>query len=76
MQIYRTSCLALAALLSMSLPIESIDRSDARRMWFSFSRTDDLDRYVEAYYRREVNVEPQGYFESIKAMKTRLYDAG
>lgn len=75
-EFYRTSSLDIAALIAMSLPVHAIDRTDQKRASFLFERTDDLDDFVAAYYRRELTVEPQAYFAAIKAVKARLYENG
>jgi hypothetical protein len=70
---YSTSDLALATALSLWCPIEAIDRTDPHKATFLFKRAESLDRLIEAYWRRELKVEPQAYFAQLKAIKARLY---
>jgi hypothetical protein len=71
---YSTSDLALATALSLWFPIETIDKTtDPHRAIFLFKRDEELDRLLEAYWRRELKVEPQAYFNQLKLIKSRLY---
>ena len=71
---YKTSSLALAAVLSLWFPIEAIDKTDSRKAKFYFKRNDYLDKIIEAYWKKELKVEPQAYFAQLKSVKTRLYE--
>ena len=73
-EMYQTADMACAAALSLFFPIEAVDRTNGRRVYFSFRRTPDLDAFVTAYWKNEISVEPRAFFDSIKAIKTRLYD--
>jgi hypothetical protein len=70
---YSTSDLALATAISLWYPIQTIDRTDPHKSIFFFKRDENLDRLIEAYWRRELKVEPQAYFSQLKAIKARLY---
>ena len=71
---YQTSDLACAAVLSLSFPIELVDRSDPRRACFMFNRTENLDEFLKQYLRGELRVEPRAFFNAIKTIKIRLYE--
>ena len=71
---YQTSDLACAAVLSLFLPLQDVDKRDPRRAHFLFERTAELESIVAEYQRRELQVEPRAYFDQIKALKTRLYE--
>jgi hypothetical protein len=70
---YSNSDLALAAALSLWYPIEAIDRSNPYKAQFLFKRDESLDELVETYWRGELKVNPQAYFNQLKIIKTRLY---
>ena len=71
---YSTSDLALATAISLWFPIEAIDKTtDPHKAIFLFKRNENLDRLIEAYWRRELKVEPQAYFNQLKLIKSRLY---
>jgi len=70
---YSTSDLGLAATLSLWCQIEGIDRTNPHKAVFLFKRDEELNQLLEAYWRRELKVEPQTYFNQLKAIKARLY---
>lgn len=73
--IYSTSDLALATLISLWYPLEAIDRTqDAHKAYFLFKRDQQLDKLVTSYWRGELKVNPQQYFNALKNMKARLYE--
>lgn len=71
--IYRTFDLALASTLSLWYPLEGIDKTNLHRSEFLFRRDDSLDKLIEAYWKRELKVEPQAFFAQLKFIKSRLY---
>lgn len=70
---YQTTDLALATAISLWYPIESLDKSNVRQSVFRFKREESLDQLVEAYWRGELQVEPQSYFNQLRVLKARLY---
>jgi len=70
---YETSDLALATALSLFHPIESVDKTDLRRVCFVFRRSKELDELIESYWNGSLSVEPQRYFGQLKNIKTRIY---
>lgn len=70
---YNTSDLALAALLSLSFPIEKVVPISTSKVSFLFSHTAELKMLVDKYLQRKTIVEPQTYFAQIKWVKTQVY---
>lgn len=71
---YRTADLALATAISLFYPIEAIDRNSSfRKAFFIFRRETSLDELIESYWRGELKVEPQAYFNQLRIIKARLY---
>jgi len=70
---YRTADLALATAISLFYPIEAIDRQNPRKAQFLFKREGGLDELIESYWRGELKVEPQAYFNQLRIIKARLY---
>ncbi len=70
---YQTHDLALATVISLSYPIEAIDRQNPRKAEFLFKREVGLDTLIESYWRGELKVEPQTYFNQLRIIKARLY---
>ena len=70
---YKTSDLALATTLSLHYTIDVLDKQNPHKALFLFKKEDSLDKLLEAYWKRELKVEPQTYFNQLKAIKHRLY---
>lgn len=71
---FSSTDLALIATLSITFPIDTINKLNPQKAIFIFKRTDELDRMVDAYWRQELRVEPQAYFGQLKIIKTRIYE--
>ena len=72
---YKTSDLSLAASLYLAHPLEVIDKtSNPHNSDFVFAHTNDLDAFIDRFWRGELQVEPRRYFEALRAIKARLYD--
>lgn len=72
---FETSDMALAAVLAMTYTLEDLDFTDLKRIKFSFKKTPELETKVEDFWRKQVTVEPQEFFTSLKFVKARLYNA-
>ena len=70
---FKTSDLSLATAISLWYPVEVIDKTDPHKAIFLFKRDEKLDELLEVYWRRKLKVEPQTYFNQLKAIKARLY---
>ena len=70
---YATSDLSLATCISLFYPLESIDKKNPYKAEFLFKRDDSIDKLIEAYWKRELKVEPQAFFAQLKFIKSRLY---
>lgn len=73
-QYFETQDMQLAASISaLGSSLLSIDRQDQNRCTFIFEQSPDLRRSVDAYWRRELSIEPQALLGALKAIKARLY---
>jgi len=71
---YQTSDLSLATTLSLFSPIEEIDRStNPRKALFIFRKTPELEKLIDQYFRNEIKISPQTYFNQLRVVKARLY---
>ncbi len=70
---YQTSDLSLATTLSLWCPIENIDRSNPRKALFVFRKTSELEKLIDQYFRNEIKISPQIYFNQLRVIKARLY---
>jgi len=73
---FKSSDLALAAVLFLFFPLEDIDKQNPRKALFLFEKDTDgrLDETVTDYWRGELKVEPRRYFEALRQIKARLYE--
>lgn len=70
---FKTADLGLVTSLSLHFPIRTIDRNNPQKVLFVFNQTDELDDFVDKYWRSEITVEPQIFTNQIKNIKTRIY---
>ena len=70
---YSTNDLALTTTLSLWCPIEDIDRSNPRKVYFIFRKTAELEKLINQYFRNEIKISPQIYFNQLRVIKARLY---
>ncbi|MFC1649334.1 DUF5659 domain-containing protein [Patescibacteria group bacterium] len=75
-QYYLTSDLSLCGYISISIPLHDLIFSNPRKATFIFKRNKKFEQLLKSYFRREALVEPRQYFDSIKALKARLYSEG
>ena len=72
---YKTADLALVAVLLLFIPdsLEVVDRGNPHKVLFRFGKSPDLDSLVKRYWSRELQVEPQAFFNEVKQVKVRIY---
>ena len=72
---YKTADLALVAVLLLFIPdsLEVVDRENPHKVLFCFGKSPDLDSLVKRYWSRELQVEPQAFFNEVKQVKVRIY---
>lgn len=70
---YQTADLALTAAISLFYPVESIDRQNPKKALFLFKQDKGLDELIENYWKGQIKVEPQAYFNALRIIKARLY---
>ncbi len=74
-QFYKTADLALVAVLLLFIPdsLDVVDRGNPYKVLFCFGKSPELDSLVKRYWSRELQVEPQTFFNQIKQVKVRIY---
>lgn len=71
---FSTADLALAAALSISgFVIEEVVKDNSPRANFIFSDYPALQMAIKKYWRNELSVNPQAYFNELKVLKSRIY---
>jgi len=74
---YSTSDLALASAIALYYPLEAVDKTqNPIKAQFLFKKDSKLDQLIESYWRGEMRIEPQSYFNRLKVIKARLYSEG
>lgn len=71
--LYKTSDLALATALSLFRPIITLEKINARKVYFIFKKDKGFEKLLDQYWRGELKVQPQDYFNQLKIIKARLY---
>ena len=62
-----------SVLIGCGFQPDSLDRSDERRTTFIFQKTKELEKAIQAYWNRELKVEPLALFDSQRYLKSRIY---
>ena len=70
---YKTTDMALATVLSMNFPVRELINKNGRGT-FMFDNTDELITFVDAFWNKQLTVEPTALFEALKLIKNRLYN--
>ncbi|KKS58162.1 MAG: hypothetical protein UV24_C0030G0003 [Candidatus Nomurabacteria bacterium GW2011_GWA2_42_41] len=71
--LYQTSDIALASvLLSYGLKLEAVDKRNPKAI-FLFQKEKGVEQLAEGFWSHNLQVDPLLYFNSLKELKTRLY---
>ncbi|MFC1810736.1 DUF5659 domain-containing protein [Patescibacteria group bacterium] len=62
-----------SVLLSEGFVIDSMDKTNLNKVSFIFNRETALDDVIQAYWAKELKVEPQMLFANYKQIKNRIY---
>lgn len=75
--LYSTSDMGCAAaLMSCQHKLTHLDRSNPRKVLFIFLKKERIEEIANAYFSDTLTVKARRYFDSIKALKSRLYSEG
>lgn len=74
-QHFKTADLALIAVILLLMPesLEVVDRTNPHRVFFVFNSSKKLETLLDTFWKQELKVEPQAFFNQIKIAKTRIY---
>ena len=70
---YSTCDLALAAVISIYYPFRIINKENSGKVYFIFQKDKNFDLLLEQYWCGDLKIEPKQYFNSIKILKSRIY---
>jgi hypothetical protein len=74
-EVFRTADLSLCgALCVLGFVVESVDKVSPHRSVFVFNESDELKSTIDRYWRGELRVEPQAFFNQLKVLKARIYE--
>lgn len=65
---FSTPDLNLAVVISLSYPLDCIEKLSDRKSVFVFKREEGLDQLIESFWRRELRVEPIQFSEQKKLL--------
>lgn len=69
---FSTSDLGLATIISLSYPLDCIERLSDRKVAFVFKQESGLDQLVESFWQRKTRVEPLQFLDQRKILLARL----
>jgi hypothetical protein len=73
-QQFASKDLILVSVLSyFGFPVSGIERDGSGRATFFVARAEGLDAVIQAYWQREIGLEPQVFSNHMKLVKARLY---
>ena len=71
---YFTSDLALSTtLFTLHFQIETIDRSNPKKVIFIFKKDKDLEHTIEEYWNGQLQISPLALLQNLKALKSRIH---
>ncbi|MCX6756291.1 MAG: DUF5659 domain-containing protein [Candidatus Nomurabacteria bacterium] len=71
---FECSDISLAStLFYFGYKIEAINKNNSSRVVFVFERDNKLDELIQGFWAHSLGVDPLGYFNCLKEIKTRLY---
>ncbi len=72
---FKSSDIALcSALCCYGYQIEAVDKQNPAKVVFLIKRNNQLDDLIRQYFIHELTVEPLSFFNSLKEIKTRIYN--
>jgi len=75
-EFYKTTDICLAATLCIfDFKIEQIEKVSHSKAVFVFKNSAELAETTKSFFNHELKVEPLGFFNSLKEIKTRIYNA-
>ena len=64
-----------AALVTRGFPLKDMDKTDPRKVIFTFERKGKmLDNSINRYMTDKLQVSARSYFDNLRALKNRIHD--
>ena len=58
---------------SLERRFNNVSEQNPRKAQFLFKQDPELDELIESYWRSELKIIPQAYFNQLRIIKARLY---
>jgi len=71
--LFSTSDLLLATVVSLHFPIEATEKTNEGKIIFYFKRSSELDKLIELFWKKQLKIEPQLLFYQLKFLKSFIY---
>ncbi len=65
----------VAALISTGFQLQDLNKSNSKKVQFVFTESDDIKQAAEDYFSCNFQVDAQTYWNSVKALKSRMYSS-
>ena len=62
-----------AALLCLGYELDHLEKDNPRKSLFVFKRKSGIETYANRYFTDQLEVKARSFFDSIKALKNKLY---
>ncbi len=73
-QVFTSTDLGVSsALLSAGFELLSVDKENPRKALFTFHRSRNIEEQASLYFSDKLEVRARSFFDSIRALKNRLY---
>lgn len=74
MKYFETTDLSLATVLvTLGFSLSFLDKQNPKKISFLFDRSERLDTIIQAYWAKQLQLEPQLLFANQKMLKNRIY---
>ncbi|MFA5272335.1 MAG: DUF5659 domain-containing protein [Candidatus Omnitrophota bacterium] len=74
-ELFKTSDISLiASLCCYGCQVEDIDKSNRAKVIFLVKKSKNFDSLIRRYFAHQLKVEPLGFFNYLKEIKTRIYN--
>lgn len=71
---YETQSLSLAStLVCLGIDLDSVIKDQQGKATFIFPQTKELNQATELFWKRELKVEPNSFWEAQRFLKSRIY---
>jgi hypothetical protein len=70
---FSTKDLGLAATISLTVPIEKMNKENPKRVFFVFNNTPEVKEIVEKYFLGGSLVDPHRFMEQLRNLKAAIY---